>query len=201
MANNFIPKEQLSAYQRWELNSFDSAANARNAQADADKVKHINRQAYKEGYAAGYQEGRNRAHAEAMRVAALAQGIERALSSIDQQVAENLLACALAVAKQLVRQGLRVHPEIVLAVVREALAFVPPFTQQARLVLHPEDAQMVRAHLGEHLAATACAIVEDPSIERGGCRVETSGCEVDATLATRWQQIVATLGQRDDWLR
>ena len=200
MASNFIPKEQLSAYQRWELNSFDAAGKSKSA-PDADKVKHINRQAYKEGYAAGRQEGAAHANAEALRIAALTQGIERALASIDQQVAENLLACALAVAKQLTRQALRVHPEIVLAVVREALAFVPPFTQQARLALHPGDAQLVRTHLGEQLAGTSCALVEDPSIERGGCRLETSGCDVDASLPARWQRIVAALGQSDDWLR
>jgi len=36
---------------------------------------------------------------------------------------------------------------------------------------------------------------ENAQIERGGVKVETSNSQIDATLATRWQHIVAALGQ------
>jgi flagellar assembly protein FliH len=208
MSDNMVSKERLSAYQRWELNSFDPKAAARPAapsatelQAAHDKVRHINQQAYQEGYAAGFQEGSARAHAEALRMAALVSGLERELGACDQKVAEGLLGCALALAKQMTRQALRVHPEMLLAVVREVIAVLPPFNQHARLLLNPADAQLVRTHLGEQLASAGFSLLEDAALAPGGCRVQSASCEVDATMETRWRRIVAALGQNDEWLQ
>ena len=53
MSSQFVPKEQLSAYQRWEMNSFDVNL------PTADDVERIHLQARQEGYSAGYQEGNN----------------------------------------------------------------------------------------------------------------------------------------------
>ena len=75
------------------------------------------------------------------------------------------------------------------------------FGQHARLVLHPEDAALVRTHLGPQLEAANCALTEDAALARGGCRVETDGAEVDATMETRWSRVVAALGASDEWLR
>ena len=43
-------------------------------------------------------------------------------------------------------------------------------------------------------------LIEDLQIEQGGCRVEVSGSEVDATLATRWHRVIEAIGTRSDWL-
>jgi flagellar assembly protein FliH len=43
-------------------------------------------------------------------------------------------------------------------------------------------------------------VVEDPQIERGGCRLETPSTEIDATLETRWRRVIASLGRDDPWI-
>jgi flagellar assembly protein FliH len=198
-----IPKEQLSAYQRWELNSFDGAGPHKNGATilpTAEQVERIYQQAQEEGRAAGYQEGKQQAETEARRLQALLSGLEWELQQFDQQVAQDLLTLALDVAKQMLGQALKVRPELVLAVVQEAVHCLPHSTQHAHLILHPDDAALVRSHLGDQLSHSGWKIHEDMQIGKGGCRVETGGSQVDATLPTRWQGILSAIGQEGSWL-
>lgn len=196
--SSIIPKEQLSAYQRWELNSFDKGGNV--ALPTAEQIEGLHDQAHREGYAAGYQEGRSAALAEAQRLQQLVAEVEQELQQLEQHVAQDLLTLSLDIAKQVLRHTLQVKPELLLAVVRESISQLPHTNQHPHLILHPEDAELVRLHLGEQLAHSGWKIFEDAQLERGGCRLETSGSQIDATLQNRWQRVVAALGQDHGWL-
>lgn len=196
-----IPKERLSAYQRWELASFDQAAARTSVQLPtAADVERVHAQAREEGFAAGWEEGLKQAREQANRIQALASSLEAELKALDQKIAQDLLALALEVAKQILRQALQIRPELVLPVVREAIQCLPQFGHHAHLVLHPDDAALVRSHLGGALEHAGWKIFEDPSLERGGCRVESPSTQVDATLETRWQRVLASLAESSRWL-
>lgn len=210
MSNATIPKEHLTAYERWELPSFgatgteysaQSAALARQHESTVEielptaaQLEEIQRQAHDEGYQAGFAEG-------AQRIAALMNTMEQALQQADQEIAQDLLNVSLEVARQMVQQALKTHPEILLNTVREAISSLPHFNQGAHLVLHPDDATMLRASMGEQLSHTGWKIFEDALIARGGARVETAHSQIDATLANRWQRIVASIGQDSSWIQ
>jgi flagellar assembly protein FliH len=198
-----IPREQLSVYQRWELNSFDAAKPCRNGAAilpTVEQVERIYQQAREEGDAAGYQEGKQQAEAETQRLQALLSDLEPELQQFDQQVAQDLLTLSLDIAKQMLGHALKVRPELVLAIVQEAIQCLPHSTQHAHLILHPDDADLVRSRLGDQLSHSGCKIREDTRIGKGGCRIETGGSQVDATLPTRWHRILAAIGQDGSWL-
>lgn len=199
--NSFIPKDRTGAYRPWQLKSLDGGGGGRQAREheDAARVKMINQQAYREGYDAGYAQGRARAAAEAARLAALADGVQQEMSGLEQRVAEDLVRLALVLAASLVRVSLKVHPELIEAIVRESVRDMPPFSQGMRLRLNPEDAALLASQLGAELGAE-WAIVEDATLTRGGCRIETAACEVDATLETRWQKLTTALAQEQDWI-
>ena len=202
-SSSIIPKEQLSAYQRWELNSFDGASSGRNPAVvlpTVDQLERIHRQSREEGRAAGYQEGKDQVQTDAQRLRILMNNLEQELQNFDQRVARDLLALSLDVAKQMLCQALRVRPELVLTVVQDAIACLPHFNQHAHLVLHPEDAALVRTRLGDQLSHSGWKILEDARIEKGGCRVETSSSQIDATLPSRWQRVLAAIGQEGEWL-
>ena len=203
MSSAIVPKEQLSAYQRWELNSFDCMAPGKNPAVvlpTVEQIERIHQQAREEGHAAGYREGQDRAQAEAQRLQMLLENLGRELQQFDQQVAQDLLTLSLDVAKKMLCQALRVHPELVLAVVQEAIACLPQFNQHAHLVLHPDDATLVRSRLGDQLSHSGWKILEDTRMGRGGCRVETANSQIDATLPSRWQRVLAAIGQEGEWL-
>ncbi len=205
MSETETPLEKMTPYQRWELPSFDGSGPSNkkaigDALPTAALLEQIQQQAHAEGYQAGYAEGRLRVQGEAERLSALMMGLEQQLGSVDQQVLQELLALALEVARQMVRQSLLVKPELVLNVVREAINSLPHFSHAAHLALHPDDAVLVRAAMGEQLTHSGWKVFEDLTVERGGCRVETAHSQIDATLAKRWQHVVTSLGQDLPWV-
>ena len=206
-----VPREKLSAYQRWEIGSFDQplpgAAPSGGAQT-AERVAQIDEAAKAEGYRAGHAAGLEAGHREALaqgaaRVASLdtlLAGLETDLQRIDRELALEVVQLGLAVARKLVGAALRVQPELVQASVEEALRHVAQQQAPVRVVVHPEDAAMVRVHLEVSPRAGAWSIKEDAGIARGGCRIESATGEIDATLAQRWERVTAALGEPLGWV-
>lgn len=210
MSSVVIPKEQLTAFQRWELASFDHPSKERIKSreeielATVAELERIRQQAYEEGLdqgrEAGYASGLQQVNAEIAQLETLAQGIESALNQIDTQLAQSLLDLSLEIARKMVGASLKAKPEAILETVTQAIGSLPHFNQHAHLIMHPEDADLVRKHMGDHLANTGWKLLTDARIERGGCRVETAHSKIDATVEARWKHIVESIGEDKSWL-
>ena len=240
--NGFIPKGKLTAYQRWELASFDEedeggggipdeprpgpAASAGAEPAisresmiplpTAEDIERIHEEAHAqghaeghaEGYAAGYAEGKEQGIAEglaearavARKIGSVLDQLSQATGELDQHIADQLLATAIEIANQVMRQSLKLKPELLLPVVREAVSALHPGAGHPALLAHPDDAALIRTHMGESLAHNNWRIIDDPSITRGGCRVELGSSDVDATIQTRWRRVIEAIGVSQDWL-
>ena len=152
------------------------------------------------GYAAGHAEGNAAALANAQRIDALMGTLQQSLKEVDQQLANQMLAAAVEIANQMLRHSLRVKPELLLPVVREAIGAINAHAGHPALFAHPDDAALIRAHLGEQLAHNNWRIIDDATLNRGGCRVELGASEVDATLETRWRRVLEAIGISPEWL-
>ncbi|WP_018411500.1 flagellar assembly protein FliH [Methyloversatilis thermotolerans] len=164
----------------------------------AEEVEKLQQDAHREGYAAGYEEGTARVRMEAMRLHSAVEQLDEALAALDSSVAREVLKLGIEIARQVVRQSIAVKPEVVLAVVREAVSQLPH--QHTAIYLNPEDASLVRSHIGDQLSHAGHRIFEDVAIERGGCKVEAGGSQIDATLSTRWMRIVESLVDGAEWI-
>lgn len=209
-----IPKEQMSAYQRWEMASFDdanSSESVRRKQAQADEaartvseiLKQVRQEAYEEGFKIGYGDGMQHAQAqlesERGQLVQMAQSFQQALAFQDSNVAESVLSLALDLAKAMMKSKLQADPQAVIPVVLDAMHYLPQVKQPARLIVHPEDAQVLRSRLGETLKEQGWQIVEELQVERGGCLVETADNQIDASNEVRWKRLVQGLSRYDDW--
>lgn len=202
-----IPREKLSAYQRWELHSFDlpgefdngGSAPAAAARAD-DTMEAARRAAYDAGHADGLREGSTGAAAEVGQLQELLASAAQQSRRIGEKLAEDLLGLSLAIARQMVRRTLTVHPEVVLPLITDALAEISTASAQPTLTLHPADAALVRTHLSDSLAEGNWQLVEDAAVARGGCLVQTAASHIDATVQGRWQHLLNQLGVNDAWL-
>ena len=190
-------KEQLTAYQRWELNVFDTRENV--TLPTADQIQHLQQQAYQEGFAAGMKDGRAESHAIAQRMQSMLGALHHAMSQFEEAMAQEIMDLALDIARQMVRSSLQTEPALLLAVVREAIQSLPQAYQRPTLMVNPEDAQLVRDLLTQEYQGEVWRIIEDPHMERGGCRIETSTSEIDARIESRWQRIVSALGTDVPW--
>lgn len=156
------------------------------------------------GHEAGYQDGldtgRLEAAAELTHLQNIATTFGDAVTQADEAISNDVLELALHLARNMVRTAFEVRPELILAVVREAIDYLPTLQQPAVLTLHPEDALIVRSSIGHELDKSGWRIVEDGGIARGGCRVDTASNQIDAQIASRWQRLTHALGKNLDWM-
>ncbi|MDN7923439.1 flagellar assembly protein FliH [Burkholderia gladioli] len=217
----------MTAYQRWEMASFDPKPPApavgddgeAAAAALAAELQRVRDAAHAEGmasgqaeghalgyraghdsgYAEGLETGRAEMRVEAGHFAALARSFDEALHGARDTLADQLAQLALDIAQQVVRQHVQLDPGTVLAAAREALAAEPALAGAPQLVVSPADLPVVEAYLQEELDALGWSVRTDPAIERGGCRAQAASGEVDATLPTRWERVAAALGRSSEW--
>jgi flagellar assembly protein FliH len=163
----------------------------------AAQLAQIEQQAHGEGFARGRSEGlaAGKAEVEALtaRFNALCTALGRPLLDLDEEVVDQMIALAIALARQLVRRELKTDPGEIVAVVRSAVGTLPVGARDVSLRLHPEDAELVRECLSIEEGARAWNIVEDPVLVRGDCRVSSDVSRVDASLETRLNAQIATM--------
>jgi flagellar assembly protein FliH len=246
-----IPKEQQTAYQRWELKSFgdmrpsavaqrereEAAARAvAEAQAAEDAAareaeyaayeepppppeypteeelaairEEARKQGYEDGYAAGHeagaadaeQAGREATEQLVAPLRAMAENFSESLREADQLIASDVLELALHLARGMLKNALQIKPELILPIVREAIEYLPVLQQPALLILNPEDAPVVREGIAEELDKGGWRVIEDASVARGGCKVDTASNQIDATVQARWQRLTLAMGKDLDWM-
>lgn len=128
------------------------------------------------------------------------EGLQALMRDVEQRLADDVLGVSLELAKLVLRENLRVRPDAILGALREGMASLPSLSEQVTLVVHPADARMLRELSGdEHVLPVPWKIVEDAQLTRGGFKLETSSTEVDASMETRWQRVIAALGRDDAW--
>lgn len=219
MTSDTRPVASLTAWERWELASFDEAdtasASAENETPqppslnpdEIDQLREIARQeGYHKGFDTGNKEGVKTGHAttlaEGRRLSAqltqIISRLEAGISELEHAVAEDLLALALEIARKVTHQTIATQPQVILRVIHDALAQLP--LQHAVIHLNPEDIALIDSFNEKHLAQAGHRIKEDAQLARGDVVIETGNTHLDARLSTRWQHAMAALDRDLPWL-
>jgi len=171
----------------------------------AAQLDQIQRAAHGEGFEQGRREGQAYGHREGLeegraqirerveRLDRITGMLDRPFEQLDQQVEDEVVVLVINMVRQLIRREVRLDPGQIVGVVREALGVLPVSVRNIRVVLHPEDAVLVREAytLSDH--DQKWQIIEDPVIQRGGCRIHTDTSQVDARLDSRLSSLIAPL--------
>lgn len=203
-SNRVIAADRAGGAQPWTIGGFDGvgspAAAIERVRAEhlptVDEVDAIATRAHDEGYQAGLAEGRdiNR------RLKLLVGGVSQSIARMEREMADTLVKVAIDLARQVVRESIAVRPELVVPLIGDALAGIARTVDPGAVYVHPADLAIVEEHMGEALAHAGWRPFADEQVERGGCRLEFSGGQVDATLATRWARVMSQLERADAWL-
>ena len=200
MSAGVIRKEDTAEVDAWEMEAFGPSDHTGVRLPTVDQIDRLHQTAHSEGFEQGYRDGQATVAAEAEKLAALLSNVAAEIDEFDRNIADNVLSFALVVAQAVLRTDLDHRPELIIPVIREALAEFPTTGHSRQLHLHPQDAAIVKQHGSDLVSSGRIEIVEDASIERGGCRLRSDIGEVDATLPTRWKRALAALGRNDAWL-
>lgn len=150
-------------------------------------------QGYSQGLSEGHAAGLAEVQAQAAQLKALALTLPAALQLAQSSVADDLLALALDIARKVLGQALAADPRAILAAVHELLQAEPCLSGAPQLLVHPDDAALVKELLADDLKAAGWSLRIDAQIARGGCRVTAHSGERDATVQARWERVCAAL--------
>ena len=155
---------------------------------------------FERGYDDGYAEGLRRADAaqseQTRALAALVQGVSVQSDDFVRAVEEQVVRLALAVAERVIEREARTDPELVIGVVRAALAEIQD-SSEVHVRVSPQDHALIEPRWEAMLprsVARRSELLADEAVATGGCVVETRAVQVDAQLTTKLAQVAKTFG-------
>lgn len=203
----FIPREELQEFASWKPGTFGAGAAAAAPAAAAPEQQAQQQAARQAGYQEGYRDGlaalenfkRSVLQQNAAQFGALLQQFDEQLDGLEFDMARALTRVAVSIARQVVRDELRAQPDRIARVAQEAVEAVLMSARHIVVQVNPQDQALVEAGAAEVIAARGARLVNDASIERGGCRVLSDVGTIDARIGARWAHAVATVGGDMPW--
>ncbi len=178
-----------------------------------EEIEAIQKQAHAEGFALGKQEGYQAGFVEGSKkgydenvhlievrtnqLVSLLESFATPFKQLDDSVEKALADLSIKIAKQILHREIELDSGQVTAAVKAAIAALPIASQNVKLYLNPEDADLVSFNLGLGESPSAWTIIEDASITRGGCKVETEISHVDATVENRLNAVLESMFGED----
>jgi flagellar assembly protein FliH len=167
----------------------------------AEHIEQWRKQAEEEGFQQGLERAQREAEEMQDRLLQLINFFEHPLQSLNEDIEHQLTQLAVTLAQQLVRRELKVDPGEIIGLIRDSVKLLPGNTRNISILLHPEDARLVRNALSlesgdeEH----SWKLVEDPMISRGGCQINAPPSSINATLENRLSELAASVlgGERE----
>lgn len=182
-------------------------------------LKESREEGFKLGYRRGYEEGttsgQTKAHADSMELftrqhSQVVDTLQNAVSELDDmkasvkiQAEKDVLDFAVSVASKLTFAIGSHHAESALGNLRRALELVASRTDLT-IRVHPADLSSIETFADSAIqtinASPSVCIVPDESLAPGGCRILAGQTEIDSSLETQVEEMVALLaaGVQDD---
>ena len=159
-----------------------------------EEIQAIREAARQEGFEQGRADGYAQGQSEVRRLTAQIEGIldnfGRPLVKLEGEVVAALSELAVRIAGNLVGRAYEADPELLAALVHEALDSVRNVEREVEVRLHPDDIEALTPWL--HLPANA-RLTPDPSLSRGDLRVHAETVRIDGTLDARLRGALETV--------
>lgn len=119
--------------------------------------------------------------------------MEKPFEKIDKKVEEELVLLATSIAEAIIKQELTVNPSLIEQVVEQALSALSATAHHVSVRLHPQDIALLNSNQQDGDSPVAWHMLEDASLARGECQVDSSDAFVDATVRSRVDTMVNQL--------
>ena len=157
-----------------------------------EDIEALQKLAYEEGRKQGHEAGLAEMQAQAKKLAEMFNFFHSPLTTLDEEVEQQLTELALTVARQVLKKECCIDAAVVQNIMHEALEFLPVNSRNVRIRLNPADIELLKQAELE-LESQDWRCVADNSVSQGGCFIESDTSHIDASLETRVQQIVDRL--------
>jgi len=145
-------------------------------------------EAYQNGLQAGQEKAEQDFGTATRALLNTCQQLDTVRETIISNSSEELQEFALAIAEKIVRFSVREQDTTILATIEQALQRAVK-SDEFTVYIHPEDYEIATVKSPELVSGLSglnkIVIKKDRSIERGGAKIESDNCTVDATIASQ----------------
>lgn len=193
--------KEVSEFSSWDVpslkngnknNFFQPIEDKQNPSVEKTEQLNKSKEEFDSGYEKGFSQGLKDGSASAKDdmeeqkelFLNLTNSLSEPIKLCGEKTQQQLIELSFAIARQILRRELQQDPTQLIGIIREALNLLPIATQEITILLHPEDAVIVKDKLSidSESKAGRWEITVDPSIERGSCQVNTKNSNVDASI-------------------
>ena len=164
--------------------------------AREEEVADARQEGYDDGYSEGWEKSRNEtaeliAHGEKI--------LDEARRERQAYLAENeqqLIELARQLAIKIVREKVDMDDEVIVRTVQAALDQVSD-VKEISLIISPDDYEaiekVIESQKDNHPTVQEISVVQEPHMEKGGCRIRTDYGDIDATLSGQLEHLTEKL--------
>ncbi|RPH21569.1 flagellar assembly protein FliH [Buttiauxella warmboldiae] len=144
---------------------------------------------FQQGLQQGLDEARQQQAPVHARMQQLVSEFQYTLDALDSVIASRLMQMALEAARQVIGEVKVIDNNALIKQIQALLQQEPLFSGKPQLRVHPDDLNRVEEMLGATLSLHGWRLRGDPSLHQGGCKVSADEGDLDASVATRWQEL------------
>ena len=204
MASKVIRGPAAAASSRWEIPAVEDSAvgELKGVQGKtthlltAGQLDELQRKVQQEAYTLGFDQGLSEGQAEARdrvaRFAALTDALAHPFEALDESVAAELGAAAVALARQIVGREIEHDKALLEKMVNECLAMLPVGVRDIVVYLNAADEALLSTYL-EPSEARPWQLRIDSDLGRGDLRVVSDGSQIDGRLSQRLEEILTAM--------
>lgn len=158
--------------------------------------RHLAEKQIEEAYQRGLQEGREKVEqdfdAATRALLSSCQQLDTIRETIISNSSSELLEFALTIAEKILRISVREQDQTIIATIEEALQRAVK-SDEFTVYIHPDDYDCVSQNSAELIAGLTglnkVVVKRDNKVERGGAKLESDNCTIDATIASQFDLI------------
>lgn len=165
----------------------------------------LEQEAYEKGFSQGEKDGFRSGEKKVLKKVEIINKVLNELSRLKKQIPrqyeKQVLDLIFVVAKKIIRKEIALDNSTIGKIVLDAFMLASE-KNKVILRLNPEDVDYIEKFqtqlFGEHRDLKSVSITSDPSITRGGCFLETSYGDIDATVETQLEKVYRDLANAFD---
>ncbi len=151
-------------------------------------IEAIRENAFTSGIAAGRQQAEEDFENIAQTLLSICNELDRLRETILQNSAGEMKELVLAISERIIRHSVQEQGETIIAIIKDAIHLAVK-SDEFQIMINPEDLEIVKSQKDDIINSISgldsIVLKPDPNIERGGCKLESICCTVDADMASQ----------------
>lgn len=160
------------------------------AQEESENIK-------KSAYEEGYRIGLNKADSDIEQLRTNISCFMNAKKDVFEYIAPDILEISVDIAKKIIKKEIELDPQIIFNTIIDVLKMVSKTEPKIVIRVNPQSVQFVKDTIPDityqYGIESKISVVSDPSIEEGGCVLQTNNGIVDASIDTQLEIIKKAL--------